>query len=47
MSHKQTLSDLEIDLFTHIYVDRIKNTVNEFNMHMYALDFNRPLLAFL
>ena len=40
MSHRQTLAGLNIDLFTHIYVERIYNTVKNFKVHGCKLDFD-------
>ena len=43
----QTISGLEIDSFTYIYVESIYNMVNYFNMHMCALDFDSLFLRLL
>ena len=39
ISYRQTLVSLDINLFTHIYVERIYNTIKDFKTHRCALDF--------
>ena len=47
MRQIQTLVGLNIDLFTHIYVEIIYNMVKDFNMHRCALDFDSLFLSLL
>ena len=47
MSHGQTLSDLDIDFFTHISVEIIYNMVKYSKTHRFALDFDRLFLRLL
>ena len=47
MSHRKTLAGLDIDLFTHIYVERIYNMVRYFDTHRCALDFDSLFLGFI
>ena len=47
MSHRKTLTGLDIDLLTHIYVERIYNMVEDFKTHMCALEFDSLFLSLL
>ena len=47
MIHKRTLAGLEIDIFTHIYVEEIYNMVKDFNIHRCMLEFDTLLLGLL
>ena len=38
---------LDINLFTHIYVERIYNTIKDFKTHRCALDFDSIFLGFI
>ena len=38
---------LEIDLFTHIYVEIIYNIVKDFNTHMCLIDFDSLFIAII
>ena len=38
---------LGIDLFAHIYVERIYNMVKDFKTHRFALDFDSILLGLI
>ena len=38
---------LDIDLLTHIYVERIYNTIKDFKTHRFALDFDSLFLGLL
>ena len=47
MSNMKTISGLDIDLFTHIFVEMIYNMVRYFNMHRCALDFDSLFLGLI
>ena len=47
MSHRKTLDGLEIDLFTHISVERIYNLDKDFKTHRCALDFDSLFLSLI
>ena len=47
MSKRQNIVGLDIDLFTHIYVERIYNIVKDFKTHMCVLDFDILFLKLL
>ena len=47
MSYRKTLTILDIDLFTHIFVEMIYNMVRYFNMHRCALDFDSLFLGLI
>ena len=47
MIHSTTIAGLDIDLFTHIYVEIIYNMVKYFKKHIYALDFDSLFLRIL
>ena len=47
MIQKQNLAGLDIDLFANIFVDRIENVVNYFNIHRCTLDFDSIFLSLL
>ena len=47
MIQKKTLAGIYIDLFTHIYVERIYSLVKGFNIHMCRLDFDTLFLGLL
>ena len=47
ISHRKILAGLDIDLFIHIYVERIYNVVKYFKTHRCALEFVSLFLAFL
>ena len=43
----KTLAGLDIDLFSHIYVEIIEKMVKDFNTHRCALEFGSLLLSIL
>ena len=45
MIHGETLVGLDIDLFTHISVDRIYNMVKYLNTHRCMLEFDTLFLS--
>ena len=47
MIHRQTLVGLDIDLFAHISVKRIKNMVKDFKTHRFMLDLYSLFLSLL
>ena len=47
MACKQTFAGLDIDLFTHISVERIYNMVKYFNTHRSMLDFDTLFIILL
>ena len=47
MTHKQTLTSLDIDLLTHIYVEIIKNMVKDLKTHKYVIGFESLFLSLL
>ena len=47
MTHKQTLTSLDIDLLTHIYVERIENMVKDFKTYRCMLGFDSLFLELL
>ena len=47
MIHRKTISGLDVDLFTHIYVGRIYDMVNDFKTHRFALEFDSLFLILI
>ena len=47
MRHRKTIAGLDIDLFDHISVGRVYNTVKDFKMHSCGLDFDSLFIGLL
>ena len=47
MSKRQNIVVLDIDLFDHISVGRVYNTVKDFKMHSCGLDFDSLFIGLL